>query len=154
MSGSHHDHHQQHIPRGIWIAAGVMIAFTMLIVGAARLDLLPNVERERADEVASRDLLFQDQPDGAIVVVDAEAAEEIERVEPGTNGFLRATVRGLARERKSRGLGPETPFRLTYWDDGRLSLDDLATGERINLEAFGPTNAGVFAALLLDEVQQ
>ena len=32
--------------------------------------------------------------------------------------------------------------------DGRLTLADPATGARIDLEAFGPTNAGVFARLL------
>ena len=145
---AHHDHHQQDVPRGILIAAGLMIAFTIALVGAARLELLPEVERPAVDEVVSRDIQFQDSADGSISVVDASAGKEIDRLEPGTNGFLRATVRGLATERKQLGLGSEAPFRLTYWEDGSLSLDDLATGQRVNLEAFGPTNAGVFAALL------
>ena len=147
---AHHEHHQQDVPRGILIAAGMMIAFTIALVGAARLELLPEVERSAVEQVASRDLQFQDSADGSILVVDAEAGEQIDRVEPGTNGFLRATMRGLANERKQRGLSREVPFRLTYWEDGSLSLDDLATGQRVNLEAFGPTNAGVFAALLND----
>ena len=43
---------------------------------------------------------------------------------------------------------PVRPFRLTRWSDGRLSLDDPATGRRIELDAFGPTNTAVFAHLM------
>ncbi len=39
-------------------------------------------------------------------------------------------------------MGAETPFRLTRWSDGRLSLDDPATDRHVDLEAFGPTNVG------------
>ena len=64
-------------------------------------------------------------------------------VAPGTNGFLRGVLRGLARERKLERSAIEPPFRLTRWADGRLSLEDPATGRRIDdLEAFGPTNDG------------
>ena len=33
---------------------------------------------------------------------------------------MRATLRGLARERKRSDVGDETPFLLTRWDDGRM----------------------------------
>ena len=69
---------------------------------------------------------------------------------PGTNGFIRGVLRGLARDRKLQRIGTEPPFRLTRWVDGRLSLDDPATGRRIELGAFGPTNAAAFAGLLYD----
>ena len=67
---------------------------------------------------------------------------------PGSNGFLRATLRGLARERKRHEGGPEIPFRLTAWSNGRLTLADPATGRTVDLAAFGPTNAEVFGRLL------
>jgi len=73
----------------------------------------------------------------------------VDVVAPGTNGFLRGTLRGLARERKRQGIGPEAPFRLTAHDDGRLTLADPATGRRVDLESFGPTNAAVFSQLLV-----
>ncbi len=56
----------------------------------------------------------------------------------GQNGFLRGTLRGLARARHSEGLDDRTPFHLAAWPDGRLTLDDPATGRRLDLEAFGP----------------
>jgi hypothetical protein len=46
-----------------------------------------------------------------------------------------------------RQLGPEAPFELVGHVDGRVTLRDTATGERINLESFGPTNAAIFSQL-------
>jgi putative photosynthetic complex assembly protein len=68
-------------------------------------------------------------------------------VEPGKDGFIRATLRGFVRERKLSNIGDATPFTLTHWSDGTLSLSDSTTGRRVSLEAFGPTNAQAFAQL-------
>ena len=67
---------------------------------------------------------------------------------PGSNGFIRGVMRGLARERMLHGIDAAPPFRLIRWADGRLSLEDTATGRLIDLAAFGPTNAQAFARLL------
>ena len=67
---------------------------------------------------------------------------------PETNGFLRGTMRGLARERKRLGVSPAIPFDLIGRADGRLTLVDPGTGRRVDLESFGPENAAVFAALM------
>jgi putative photosynthetic complex assembly protein len=52
------------------------------------------------------------------------------------------------RERRKRGLGPETPFVLSSRSDGRVVLTDPATGRLLDLAAFGPDNAGAFAVFL------
>jgi putative photosynthetic complex assembly protein len=57
-------------------------------------------------------------------------------------------VRGLAHDRIRRGLDAGPPFRLSRWADGRLELQDVATGRRIDLRAFGATNRDAFARLL------
>jgi putative photosynthetic complex assembly protein len=44
--------------------------------------------------------------------------------------------------------GREAPFTLTLWSDGKLSLSDTATGDTLELAAYGPTNAKTFAQLL------
>jgi putative photosynthetic complex assembly protein len=87
-------------------------------------------------------------------VVDAETLHTVGTVAAGTNAFLRSTVRGLVRERKRRGIGSEIPFRLSAHADGRLLLDDSATGRRIDLAAFGTSNAEVFASLLLADADR
>ena len=53
-----------------------------------------------------------------------------------------------ARDRRSRGVGPEAPFLLVRSTGGGLFLEDPQTGRRIGLDAFGPTNSGAFARLL------
>jgi putative photosynthetic complex assembly protein len=94
------------------------------------------------------DLRFEDLHDGAVAVRRAEDGAEVALFAPGTEGFMRATLRGLARERKRGGLGPEAPFRLSAWADGDLRLEDLATGRALDMRAFGQTQAENFARLL------
>ncbi len=100
-----------------------------------------------ATQLAERDLLFYDRADGA-VLVETPADHQIVQVFEGEQGFLRGTLRGFARTRRLAGLGPDHPFRLARWSDGRLTLDDPSTGEHVELMAFGPSNSGVFAPLL------
>ena len=102
-----------------------------------------------AASVVERSLNFKDRADGGIDVIDAQNQRVLEVVAPGTNGFLRSTLRGLARERMRRSIGPEAPFRLVARSDGRLTLEDPATGRHVDLEAFGPANSGAFARLLV-----
>ena len=97
--------------------------------------------------VAARDLRFNDRADGAVVVTDAGSGQTVD-VLTGEQGFIRATMRGLARARHSEGIGAAPPFRLTAWTDGRLTLDDAMTGRHLELQAFGSLNTAVFARLL------
>jgi putative photosynthetic complex assembly protein len=57
-------------------------------------------------------------------------------------------MRSLAQERMAHGISAQTPFRLSLWANGRLSLQDPETGRLVDLNAFGPTNAGAFAVLM------
>lgn len=101
--------------------------------------------------LASRtaDLVMQDRDDGSIAVLRAGDGRLVDVVPPASNGFLRVMLAGLVRERRREGMGaPTAPFHLTRWSDGRLTVDDAATGKLIELDAFGPDNAGVFARLL------
>jgi hypothetical protein len=40
------------------------------------------------------------------------------------------------------------PFELIARVDGRVTLFDPSTGQRVDLESFGPTNTGEFARFL------
>ena len=90
---------------------------------------------------------FEDRPDGSIAITDARTGETVTSVQ-GEQGFVRGALRALTRERKARGLGPEQAFQLMVRTDGGLTLYDPATSQRVDLEAFGPTNADNFARLL------
>jgi putative photosynthetic complex assembly protein len=135
-------------PRGALIGAALLLAFTVTSAAVSRISGLGTVQMPEAASVENRQLRFQDMNDGSIQVTDARTGLVAATVEPGTNGFIRGTLRGLARERKRRGIGIEPPFTLTRWADGRLSLEDPTTGRVIALDAFGPTNGEAFAQLL------
>jgi putative photosynthetic complex assembly protein len=129
-------------------AMAVLVLCSVIGVAAVRLSGDSAVQQADAPTVSVRTLRFEDQDNGSIVILDAAQGGTLYTVPPGTNGFLRSTVRGLVRERKRQGLGAETPFVLVGHDDGRITLQDPGTGRRIDLESFGPTNSGVFAQLL------
>lgn len=134
-------------PRPALFAAGAVMLFTIGMAAYGRLTG-PAGEPPPSHPLLSRDLLFQDQADGGIRVSDAANGETVALIAPESNGFLRATMRGLARQREMQHAGGHSPFRLTAWADGRLTLVDPATGRHVELEAFGHTNEAVFAALL------
>jgi putative photosynthetic complex assembly protein len=135
-------------PRNILIIAGSVILLTIMTAAAGRITGAAN-SAPTTSAVASRQLLFRDQPNGGVAVYDArDPATPIDVLAPETNGFLRATMRGLARQRIRQDADKEVPFRLTEWADGRLTLEDPTTGRRVEMEAFGISNEQVFANLL------
>jgi putative photosynthetic complex assembly protein len=136
------------VPRGPLLAVAAIVAASVLAVAAVRLTGVGASPLPAEPPVAVRDFRFEDRPDGSIAVLDAIGGHSALHVEPGTNGFLRSTMRGLARERKRSGIAADIPFRLTAHADGRLTLEDPATGRRIDLGSFGPANSAVFARLM------
>jgi putative photosynthetic complex assembly protein len=122
----------------------------LLIVAVARLAGYPPPTEIPADVVASRDLRFEDSAGGAVNVYDWQEGELLNSFQSGDGSFVRGVLRAMTRERKSMDKGAETPFRLARHEDGALTIQDLATGRLIVLNAFGPTNAGVFSELLRD----
>jgi len=129
-------------------AMAALVLSSLIGVAVVRLSGVSAVQQADAPTVSMRALRFEDGADGGILVLDAASGQVLDTVPPGTNGFLRSTMRGLVRERKRQGLGPETPFELLARADGRLTLRDPGTGRRIDLESFGPTNAHAFVRLL------
>lgn len=137
------------LPRGALIAAVALVLGSLLAIITVRVTGTGMVTTPPAVVVAERALRFHDKPDGAVDVVDARSDKVVDVIPPGQHGFMRATLRSLVRERKAQGIGAEAPFLLLAGEGGRLTLSDPATGRRVDLEAFGQTNAGAFARLLV-----
>lgn len=144
MSATHS--HDETIPKGLLVAAAALVLVSLLSVAAVRLSGT-EIRSPDARPVLTRSLRFEDRADGSVAVIDGRTGAELERVQ-GEAGFLRGALRALARERRLRDLGPEAAFELVGRADGRLTLLDPATGGRIDLDSFGPTNAGAFVRLL------
>jgi putative photosynthetic complex assembly protein len=135
-------------PRPVLAIAGAVLAFSIAGAAVGRLTGAAN-DTPVSTVVAARDLLFRDQPNGGVAVYDAlDTSTPIQVIAPETGGFLRATMRGLARQRLRQDADREVPFHLTGWADGRLTLADPTTGRSVEMEAFGITNEAVFAHLL------
>jgi putative photosynthetic complex assembly protein len=98
--------------------------------------------------VATRTLTFLDREDGGVSVVEPTTGRSVAALPPGDGGFVRGILRALVRERRMNDVGSAPPFTLTRWADGRLTLDDSATGRRLELTSFGPANEAVFDSLL------
>lgn len=131
------------------LAAMAALVLSCLVgVSAVRLSGMSAMQQADAATLSTRQLRFEDRDDGGIAVLDAGNGALLTTVAPGTNGFLRSTMRGLVRERKRQGIGPELPFDLLGRVDGRLTLVDPGTHRRVDLESFGTTNSAVFARLL------
>lgn len=125
------------------------LAAASLAIGVASRFAAHGGGAPAASPVRTADLVVQDRDDGSVVVLRADGRTVVDVLPPASNGFLRVVLGGLVQERRREGMGaPSIPFRVTRWSDGRLTIDDAATGRLIELDAFGPDNAGAFARLL------
>ena len=98
--------------------------------------------------VAARQLNFTDAARGGVIVTDALTGEKVGEFTSGEGSFVRGVIRSLVRQRQLRGAASQSAFTLSQFPDGRLILEDPVSQGRIELQAFGVTNAGVFRAFL------
>lgn len=129
-------------------AALGLVAFTIVVVVAARLGGVEPSFKPDAQVVQMRDIRFKDLPDGRITAQDATTGATIDEIPAGGNGFIRVAMRALARQRRVHKVGSEPPVRLVALSDGSVMLEDPSTGKRINLRAFGEDNARSIAYLI------
>jgi putative photosynthetic complex assembly protein len=135
------------MPTPVLLSAAALIVLTLAGAATARLTGIGKAPSLEASPVQSLALRFRDESNGSVLVLNASDGAVIHTIAPESDGFMRATLRGLAQERRRSGIGDATPFHLTQWSDGRMSLDDPTTGRDVALEAFGETNATAFAQL-------
>jgi putative photosynthetic complex assembly protein len=97
--------------------------------------------------IATLPLHFNDMADGSVAVVNATTGTTITTIPARGGGFIRSTMRVLATERAHNDIGPATPFVLEQMPGGTFELLDPATGQVLDLVAFGPSNEGEFATI-------
>lgn len=142
------------VPRGALMMVGGLVGTTLLATAAFRIaDVPPTaspvLERQAAHvaPIRSQTLSFADMAGGGVRIDRVGGPSTI--IHPGDqSGFVRGVMRGLARDRRMRGMGSAPPFTLTLWANGGLSLTDTATGRIIELNGFGLDNRATFAKLL------
>lgn len=153
MSGAADNHSP---PSSLLLGIAVLLVGAMLLVVVARSGKVDMLAPENTAPGAASsalvssavELRFSDRADGAVVVQRAADGSEVAVLGEDGSGFIRGVLRGLARDRRMRGIDAVPPFELVRWKDGRLTLRDTATQRVIDLGAFGPTNLEAFAQLL------
>lgn len=146
-------HHQQFIPRGVLIGAGLLIAATITLVGVVQYQKRndPSAESElfaNATLVHERFIQFPVNAEGDLSqVVDANTGEVIDELIE-SDGFIRTVLMSMSFDRRREGVADDPIYRLVRWDDSRVSLEDPTTGVIINLGAFGYQNKSVFERFL------
>jgi putative photosynthetic complex assembly protein len=140
--------HEPVVSKGGILAAVALILFALAAVTTVRLTGVGEVRMTLPAATESRDLRFEDGKNGAVLVFDARDSQLVDTLAPGSNGFIRVVLRGLARERKLGGIGAQPPFRLTRFVNGQITLTDTSTGKQIDLDAFGSSNTEAFAQLM------
>jgi putative photosynthetic complex assembly protein len=138
------------MPRLPLLGAAGLVFSALLLTALVRLTGASSTVDLPASSTAVRELalFFDDTADGRVLIRDARTERVVGTILPGEGGFVRSTMRGLVRERRRRGLGPEAPFLLSARSDGRIVLTDPATGRLLDLGAYGPDNARAFVRFL------
>jgi putative photosynthetic complex assembly protein len=136
-----------HVPRYFPYAVALIIGGTMLAAGTARLTGYA-APPAPPPVLASVDLQFSDMADGGVSVRNAETGALIADVPMRKDGFLRMTLRFFEAARQRENVAGTQPFELTEFAGGRMRLFDPATGQAIELEAFGPSNIAEYAKFL------
>jgi putative photosynthetic complex assembly protein len=143
---AHHD--EMKVPKGALIGAAALVLVAVVSGATVRLTGVGGSHMTVPTMVESRDLQFADGADGSVLVLDAGSREQIAALAPGTYGFVRVVLRGMARERKVASIDAEPSFRLARYENGQVTLTDLATKKVIDLNAFGSSNLDAFAHLM------
>lgn len=136
------------IPKGALRAAFALVAFTLVAAGVGRWTGVGTVHIDHAVAVQTVALRFEDRPDGGIAVVSPDSGKVVGIVEAGGDGFLRTVLRSMAFDRQRHAIGSGPAFTINRWSDGRMSLDDPATGRRVDLGSFGNDNKRRFTELM------
>lgn len=152
---SHSHDHDTTVPPAALAAAAVLLLFTLGLTAAVTSGYIPKsgspeLSRDAA-QIAPKEeraLHFADSADGGVLVTDADTGETVKVIGYGEGGFLRASLRRMAKARRKVGIGSEPPFTLIRWENGALSLNDPTTGKNIELYGFGPDHTTMFAEML------
>lgn len=153
MNEHHHHHHDIRIPRSVLIGFGLLLAGVVTAVALFRFSGMEPLARvpEPQHILDQRELRFIDGGGGTVEVREIrEGSVEvlIHVIEAGDGGFVRGVLRSMARARRANGISDEYPFVLIHTANGTVLLEDPATEQRIDLQAFGPASIEAFKALL------
>ena len=136
------------VPRGALIGAMALIVFSLVVAGVGRVTGTGTVHAHYASLLDTASFRFEDRADGGIAVIAPESGALLGVVPAGTDGFVRTVLRSFAFDRQRHGVGTGPAFVIARWSSGQATIDDPATGRRVDLAAFGAANRQAFEHVL------
>jgi putative photosynthetic complex assembly protein len=100
--------------------------------------------------VASYPVTMMVEADNAVALRSVETGKIIVSFDKGRGGFLRSSIRAFGLKRNQMKIAPATPFVVTRWESGRITLNDPSTSHQVPVDSFGPTVTKMFAPLVAD----
>lgn len=145
MSGvADHDDAMQ-VPRWALIAAGCLVSGTIALATISSLGAKRVAMPQASAPITA--LRFDQNAAQALIVTNAVTGKQVAFIAPTADAFLRTTLRTMIETRISDGITRTAPFLLIPTGKDDLVLDDPATGQKIDLQAFGPSNSVQFQNL-------
>ncbi|WP_157961656.1 photosynthetic complex assembly protein PuhC [Acuticoccus kandeliae] len=142
------------VPSRAVLGVAALLGFAFVSVALARIEKVSATPIPFAPVAETQILQFTDRADGAVLALREDGTVQAV-IAPETGGFVRGVLRALVRSRAQLGLGREDGgFALNRLSDGHITLSDPATGQQVDLGAFGPTNQAAFAAIMTPETGQ
>lgn len=142
------ENRQEVIHRRAVHGMGVIVVLTVILAAVAQFTGGGARYAPEGAPVAMAELLFEDGERGLVTVHNAATGAHLIEYRENEGVFVRAIMRTVARQRRMRGLGRETPVQLAYFSGGQLWLIDPASGVQMYLNAFGPDNLAAFNEIM------
>jgi len=136
------------VPRKALFAAGMLICFTLGVVGFARYTGYKWDWRQGGTVVATRSIEFLQANNGDVKVKDASTGKVLGSYTFTENAFMRTVMLGLRKERAIVADGKNQPFNVQQWNDGRVTVSDPVSGRYFEMAAFGRHQVETFANFL------
>lgn len=146
--GSRSAMHGIGVPKPALYMALALIIIVFALAISARVFGFGAFAEPTGTPLITRSLTFTDAENGGILVHDADTRTLATTLPPNSGGFVRGSLRALTRKRRLANIGPEIPFVLTRYEDGRLVLSDPTTDATVSISSFGPTQIATFDTLL------
>lgn len=138
---------QASFPR--WFVIGTAVLMLTAIFGAGLARFLGVGLSRVADSpvTGTVEIWIDEQRDGTALVRHAATGKTLEILPADGGGFVRGLVRGMFRQRLLGQQARTLPFQLSQREGPKYFLFDPATGTRMELDGFGPTNTQSIARL-------
>ncbi len=137
-----------------WFLAGAggLMAVALVSAGIGRYQKSVNGPPKLAPVVAEISIRFEAQRDGSMLIRMVPEDRVIEHLPIDGSGFMRGIHRSLNRDRAMRQLDRDAPYALVRRANGRHAVIDPLSGEKIELDGFGPSHS-LHVSQLVDQGQ-